>query len=168
MAVSQTANAEQIVGPGQYEATNPALDYEGGWSPDFDPRASTGEEMIASGPSSKVTLRFSGDAVDLILHKIPNGGQFEVKLDGSNVNELPRDSSGRSYLALSDANEQWQVVVQVARHLTRGPHSLELMASGSVNLDGFIIPQVENPGPPWILNPTACGVGDDKRVSFVL
>ncbi len=149
--VAQAANAEQVAGPGQYEETNPALQADEGWSPNFDARASAGEEMLATQNGAHATLHFWGEGVDLLMQKSPDEGRLIVTLDGRNLNGLPRDTNGHSYVELSQAQEQWQAVVQVARGLSRGGHTLEMTAAGKLNLDGFTIPEVDNPAPPWFV-----------------
>jgi hypothetical protein len=67
------------------------------------------------------------------------------------VSDLPRDANGRSYVDLAQAKEEWQSIVPVARGLSRGVHTLELVAAGNANLDGFTIPEVDNPAPPWLV-----------------
>lgn len=151
LAVSNAANSEQTAGPGRYEETNPGLEFEGGWLPKFDSRASAGQEMVQSAPDATATIRFFGDAIDLVVQKGPGIGGLVVRLDGGNVGGLAQDPSGKSFVNLAGASDQWQSVIQIARNLNRGNHTLSLTPTGKVALDGFIIPPLENPPPPWFL-----------------
>lgn len=150
-AVSKLANAALPAGPGRYEETNPGLVYQSGWRPNFDPRASAGEEMVSDTSGATANLEFSGEAINLLLHKSPAGGRVGIKLDGTNVNGLPVDSNGQSYVDLASTSSQWQATVQVASGLSRGIHEVKLTVSGQVNLDGFVVPEIQNPSPPWVI-----------------
>jgi hypothetical protein len=151
LQVAQAANSAQVAGPGQYEETNPALQGDEGWKPKFDPRASAGEELVTTTAGAHATLRFWGEGVDLIAHKGREAGRLIATLDGGNVSDLPRDANGRSYVELAQAKEEWQSIVPVERGLSRGVHTLDLVAAGNANLDGFTVPEVDNPAPPWLV-----------------
>ena len=60
-----------------------------------------------------------------------------------------RDANGSSYLSEASTDKLWQVVVPVAQGLVRSEHTVEIAPAGPVNLDGVLIPAVEQPGLPW-------------------
>jgi hypothetical protein len=161
LRVTQAAHANRQVGPGQYEETNPALSYKGDWSPRFDSHASAGEDVTTTEAGAQVTLKFVGDALDLILQKRADAGRMVVAIDGQNVAGLPRDAGGKSYIELADGSQgdQWQAVVHVARGLRNGEHIAQLTSTGDVNLDGVIIPAIQIPPPPWILIGAMIAIG---------
>jgi polysaccharide biosynthesis protein PslG len=149
--LKEATSATPVAGPGEYEETDPALQYSGQWNPNFDPQASAGAEMISKDPEATISVHFWGEELDLVAHTSPTGGRFVVTLDGHNAGGLPRTAGGHSYVELAAAKEAWQSVIPVARDLGRGEHVLELAAVGNVNVDGFIIPEVVNSDPPWAL-----------------
>lgn len=149
-SVSQAARNEAVAPPGEYQETHPALSLKGAWSPDFDPRASGGSYIFAHADgSAAATLRFFGDALDLVFRKKTGEGRLFVTIDGGPIADLPRDVSGQSYIEQAGADDEWRAVVPLARHLPRAAHLVELSAEGEVNLDGFIVPEIPQTEPPW-------------------
>lgn len=159
LAVAQAAQAEQVAGPGQYEETNPAIQYRGTWEPEVDSRASDGQYRKALGPNNTVSIRFSGEAVDLLTRKGAGAGRIGVKIDGGEANGLPRDAAGHSFVDLSGEPDQWQAQVRLVRGLSRGIHTLDLIMTENVGVDGFIVPELANVQPPWLLILPLAGLG---------
>lgn len=151
LAVADAAKEEQVAGSGQYEETNPAIQYGGTWAPEVDSRATGDQDLKALGPNDTASIRFSGEGIDLVTRKGPNAGRFIVEVDGNGVSGLPRDQAGKSYIDLSNPTEQWQTTVQVARNLNRGKHTLDLTTVGDVTLDAFIVPELGKAQPPWVV-----------------
>lgn len=149
--VAQTAGKSQTAGPGRYEETNPALAYNGAWAPNFDARASAGQESLSEQDGARITLRFLGEAVELVAHKYPGAGRFYATLDGQPLTALPRDASGKSYVELDDTSARWQAVIPIVSRLGRQEHALELTTRGKTNLDGFAIAPLAPQQPPWLL-----------------
>ncbi|MGB8644074.1 MAG: beta-galactosidase [Anaerolineae bacterium] len=147
--LKDVASQIPIAGPGQYQESNQAFRYTGVWNPRFDARASGGVENVTTDPTAGATLKFWGDAVSLLVHTAPGAGRLLVTLDGQRVSILPRDANGRSYVSEAADQEQWQVTIPVATGLSRGEHTVQVQAAGQVNLDGVIIPAVEQSDLPW-------------------
>lgn len=97
------------------------------------------------------TLRFYGDALNLLVRREPGAGRLFVTMDGSAVNGLSRDESGQSFVELANGTMEWRAVVPVVKGAPRREHVLEFRAEGPVNIDGFSIPAIEPPQPPWWL-----------------
>lgn len=149
-SVSAAANEYLVANPGEYEETNPALLLQGAWSVVFDPNASAGQYARGTDDTAKATLRFYGDALDLMFQRQPGAGRIFVTIDGRAVSGLPRSESGESYVEQASGTSEWRAVIPVARNLARGEHVVELRAEGSVNLDGFVIPALAAAEPPWV------------------
>jgi hypothetical protein len=100
-AVQDKAVQLAEAGPGYYEETNPAVNIAAGrWTAQIDPSASGGSVLFGDAPGSTLTFAFRGGEVYLVTRRGPQGGQLLVTLDGENVEGLPRDTRGRSYVEL--------------------------------------------------------------------
>jgi hypothetical protein len=100
-AVQDKAVQLAEAGPGYYEETNPAVNVAAGrWTSRIDPLASGQSVLTADTPGSTLTFAFRGGEVYLVTRRGPEGGQLLVTLDGENVEGLPRDAQGRSYVEL--------------------------------------------------------------------
>jgi hypothetical protein len=154
-SVSAAAKAQNVAGPGEYEETNPALTFNGNWLSQVDANASgaqfihTNDASDDPDTSNTATLRFYGDALDLVVRREPGAGRLFVAVDGKPVSGLPRDEGGASFVELASGQTQWRTIVPVARGLTRAEHTVQLRAEGAVNLDGFDVPALQPPTPPW-------------------
>ena len=96
-------NAVQLAeaGPGYYEETHPAVSVaDGTWTATIDPLASGQAALLGQAPGSTLTFAFRGGQVQLVTQRGPQAGQLLVTLDGENVENLPRDALGRSYVEL--------------------------------------------------------------------
>lgn len=149
-AVKAAANTQRLANPGEYEESNPALLLEGSWQAQLDAEASAGRLVRASEAGAKATLKFYGEALDLVFQRQPGAGRLFITLDGRGVTSLPRDESGRSFVEQASSRVEWHAVMPIARNLPRGEHLVEVRAEGDVNLDGFIIAPIALPQPPWI------------------
>lgn len=156
-SVSTASKPQHVAGPGEYEETNPALTFNGDWLYQADPSA-YGAQYIHNtagisntGMTDTATLRFYGEALDLIAWREPGAGRLFVSVDGKPVNALPHDASGESFVDLANGQTEWRAVIPIARNLVRGEHTLELRADGAVNVDGFTVPPIPASSPPWVL-----------------
>jgi polysaccharide biosynthesis protein PslG len=150
-AVSAATKSEHVANPGEYEETNPALMYQGNWLGVIDANASAQLFMRTSDKNAKATLRFYGEALDLVFQKQPGAGRLFITLDGRPVNGLPRDETGQTFVEQANSTAEWRAVIPIARNLARAEHLVELRAEGDVNLDGFIVAPIAPPQPPWIV-----------------
>ncbi|MDE3091144.1 MAG: hypothetical protein KGJ80_17350, partial [Chloroflexota bacterium] len=148
LRLKEAATFPVVAQPGLYEETNPAVelsgpagDPRGYWQPYLNPRSSAGSEVVTRQPGARATIKFWGDGIDLIMRRGPTLGRAWVTLDGQKVPGLPLDANGNSFVELSSPNDEFQVHVPVARDLTRGTHTVEVVVgqSGEVSLDGFVV-----------------------------
>ena len=155
-SVTAATKPQRVAGPGEYEETNPALTVSRNWLYHADPNASGAQYIDTADTISNTqtpetgTLRFYGEALDLIARREPNAGRMFVSIDGKPVNDLPRNASGESFVELATAQTEWRAVIPVARNLMRGEHTLEMRAEGVVNLDGFNVAPIPVTTPPWL------------------
>jgi len=155
-SVSSAAKPQQVAGPGEYEETNPALLFNRQWFSRADANASAGQFMqaldtLTNNPTAgTATLHFYGQALDLQFRRAPGAGRMFVTIDGKTVGGLPRDETGQSFVEQAAAREEWRAVAPVVRGLPLGEHTATLRAEGAVNLDGFTVPAIPPPQPPWL------------------
>jgi hypothetical protein len=156
-SVSTATKPQRFAGPGQYEETNPALNLTGNWLYQVDSNASadqfirTADTAPNTSGSNIAAMRFFGEGLDLVLRREPGAGRLFVTMDGKSVNGLPRDETGQSFVELASGQTEWRAIVPVARALPPAEHVAEFRAEGAVNLDGFIVPALQAPQPPWLL-----------------
>ncbi len=139
--LKEVATAPTIARVGLYQETNPAVELRGSWQPRLDPRASAARELVTRQPGARAVIRFIGDGLELLMRRGPEGGKAWVTLDGQKVNGLPVDANGNSFMDLASPKDEWQVRVPVGKGISRGTHTLELVAGqgGEVALDGFVV-----------------------------
>jgi hypothetical protein len=147
-AVQDATDPLSVASPGYFEETNPAVAAEADWQGIIAPEAS-GHALVESDvPGASLTFTFRGHAVDLIARRGPEGGRLLVTLDGHNVDGLPTDEEGRSYVDLYTPAVEWQARRPLASGLAAGQHVVRLtVADGSPgmgNVDAFEV----NAGPP--------------------
>jgi hypothetical protein len=100
-AIKDKAAELAQAGPGYYEETHPAVaTAPGQWEVRIDANASGEATIVSDVPTSYLTFRFRGGDVYLIAQVGPGGGQLVATLDGHNVDGLPIDAQGRSYVDL--------------------------------------------------------------------
>lgn len=150
-AVSAATDAQQIAKPGEYEESNPALTLKDDWEWIRSENASGGQYVRARDGNARATLRFYGQALELLIQREPDLGRLYLTLDGRPINGLSRDETGATFIDLSAPQEEWKQVIPIATGLARGEHVLELSAEGAVNLDGFTVPAISTSQTQWIL-----------------
>lgn len=158
-SVSAAARAQQVASPGEYEETHPALTYDGDWLSRADAIASGRQWVESQAPEAGATLRFYGDGLDLLVRRHPSGGRLLITIDGESVPGLPRDANGQTYVEQANARDEWRVRVPIARNLALREHRVEIRAEGKANLDGFVIPALAPPQPPWLWLGGLCALG---------
>lgn len=137
--VKEVAAAPVSAPPGLYQETDPAVELRGNWQPYLDSHANAGREIATRQPGARAIIRFWGDGLDLLMRRGPTEGRAWVTLDGKSIPSLPLDTNGNSYVDLSAPNDEWQVSIPVAKNISRGIHTVEIVVaqSGEVALDGF-------------------------------
>jgi hypothetical protein len=99
-----------------------------------------------------VTFAFRGHSVDLLARQGPEEGRLLVTVDGRNVDGLPADSEGRSYLDLAASGTVWQARLPIATGLAAGQHLLRLTVNdgspGRANVDAFEVNAGQPPAFP--------------------
>jgi O-antigen ligase len=117
--------AGRLVAPiPHYQLPDPGVQsYEGGWR--FQP--AYGADISQSG--DRVTIEFEGTDFGIRVRRGDYRAYFYVTVDGQPANALPTDERG-AYLCLTSADQSGDdvVTVPVARHLSPGRHTAELVA----------------------------------------
>jgi hypothetical protein len=149
-AVRDAAPGLSVAQAGHFEETNPAVSIDAGWRELIAAEASGQSILENDEADASVTFTFRGHSVDLIARQGPHAGQLLVNLDGRNVQGLPTDEEGRSYIDLEASTTTWQVRQPIAAGLTPGQHVLRLTVSGNnfCNVDAFEVNAGQPPAFP--------------------
>lgn len=121
---SALLNVELIAPIPNYQAPDPKVQvYEGGW------RFQTGIGADVSNSGDRVLVSFEGTNFGVRVRRGDYRAYFYVKVDGEQANALPADKQG-AYLCLTSPDQSGDdvVTVPVARHLTPGRHTAEIVA----------------------------------------
>jgi hypothetical protein len=119
-----------------FRLTSASQDYRGRWSKSSSGQAIGGSTVRTSAEGASVKLRFRGAQVAIVGRRSPAGGLLTVIVDGEEV--------GTVDLYAPDAQQRRVVFV---RNVSRGDHSLKLVATGDrsaesngaeVTLDGIV------------------------------
>jgi len=141
-----------VASAGHFEETNPSVSVDSGWRKIIAAEAS-GQSMLENDEiDASVTFTFRGHSVDLIARQEPRGGRLLVTLDGRNVDGLPSDDQGRSYIDLQAPTMAWQVRLPIAEGLAPGQHVLRLTVSGNdfCSVDAFEVNAGQPPAFPVV------------------
>ena len=151
--IKEVATASAAARPGLYQETDPAIKLTGNWQPRLDAKDSAGRELVTRQPGARATFQFWGDGVDLLVRRGPDEGRAWVTLDGQTVPNLPLDTNRHSYIELSSPKDEWQVRVPVARDVSRGVHTVEIVVgqNGEVALDAVAVYADGQHEFPWTL-----------------
>ena len=151
--IKEVATASAVARPGLYQETDPAIKLTGNWQPRLDAKDSAGRELVTRQPGARATFQFWGDGVDLLVRRGPDEGRAWVTLDGQTVPNLPLDTNRHSYIELSSPKDEWQVRVPVARDVSRGVHTVEIVVgqNGEVALDAIAVYADGQHEFPWTL-----------------
>lgn len=149
-AVAGATSSLATASPGEYQETDPAIQYTGQWMHQLDANAGGGQFIHTDDTTATATLKFYGESLDLISHRQTGAGRLFVTIDGQVVSGLPRDETGRSFVELATSQDQWRATLPVVRHLQTGNHVAAFHADGAVNLDGFVVAAIAPQQPPWI------------------
>jgi hypothetical protein len=117
-------------GAGFFQETNPAVSApREQWVTEIDPQASGEAVLWADTPGTHLTFTFSGQEVDLVAWASPDGGQLLATLDGENIDGLPVDARGRSYVDLYAPSRTQTSLPVVQDSSPRRRHTLRLTVS---------------------------------------
>lgn len=139
--VKEAARALQVAGPGSYQQSTAAAQYQGDWKLRVDSRSQNGTMMAAEGVSARLVFSFWGESLSLITRRGPNAGRLFASIGGQPVPGMERDNTGTSYVDLFSPAEAWQTQVPIVSNLGRGEHTVVLTtdARGEVTIDGFVV-----------------------------
>ena len=128
-AVQDKAAQIKEAGPGYIEETSPAITVAAGeWLPRIEPQASGEAVLVSEMAGSNLTLAFRGSEVYLVAWCGPQGGQLLITLDGQDVDDLPTDPRGRSFVELY-APEKTQKSFLVVKSASARLQTLRLTVS---------------------------------------
>lgn len=162
-AVQDATSAIFVAPAGHFQETHPAVSVTDGWWGVIAGEASGQALFESDKPGASLTFTFRGHSVDLIARRGPQESRLLVTLDGHNVDGLPTDDQGRSYLDLSaPSTPEWQARLPIASGLASEQHVVRLTVSdgeqGRGNVDAFEVNAGQPPAFPW-LPVTALGLG---------
>ncbi len=121
---------------------DPAQVYTGGWrfSPEFGADIS---ETAVTVPPDSMTFTFWGTDVGLRVRRANFRARLYITVDGQPANALPRDENGTMLiLTAADPSEDYLSTEWIARNLTPGVHTVEIVASRGWDqwaLNGFSV-----------------------------
>ncbi|MCL5962218.1 MAG: O-antigen ligase family protein, partial [Chloroflexi bacterium] len=133
--------------PGYSPPESEVVSYSGLWSTEGRPG---GNYLVARGPGSSVTLKFSGTQIDSVVEKGTGAGRLLVEVDGKPANQLTRDNEGRTYLDLGNLATGGDRIT-LAKDLTDSEHSLRLLVEGQDSrpgIGGFYV--IRQPSFGWV------------------
>jgi hypothetical protein len=169
-AVQDKAAQLAEAGPGYYEETSPPVQANlAKWSAQIDPDASAKAVLVSEAPESSLTFTFRGGDVELIARSGPRGGRLLATLDGQNIDGLPLDEQGRSYVELYAPQQEW-TSVPIVQDTSVRRRTLRLTVSDSTHpeasgsecvIDAFRVAKSSNepfPVVPVILLSIACAI----------
>ena len=165
-AVKDAAAGLRAAGPGHFEETHPAVADGQNWQLVIDPLASGGSYFTSRQAGTGLSFTFTGDSVELITRRGPNGGRLLITLDGRRVPGLPLDKQNRSYLDLYHSEMEW-IRMPLVDDIGSGAHTLRLTVSDTVTqaspdslcaVDAFNVQSAPSPTIP-ILPVILLGIG---------
>jgi len=121
-AVKDAAAGLRVAGPGHFEETHPAIEGIQDWQTVIDSFASGGAYLASPGDGTGLSFTFSGNSVELITRRGPNGGRLIVRLDGRRI----------SVVELYHP-EMERIRIKLADNVSIGQHTLRLTVSDETN-----------------------------------
>ncbi len=132
LAVKDKAAQIHEAGPGYFEETHPAVQASADWTAQIVPLAS-GQAVLASDQAqASLTFTFYGGQVYLTAWGGPRAGQLIATVDGQNVEGLPLDRQGRSFIDLY-APEPTIETVRLISAVSSKRRTLRLTVSDEAN-----------------------------------
>lgn len=140
-ALQQALAVPPYAYPGAYLAGPTAYArFEGRWR--FSELGADSSEPVEGQPLDRATLEFYGTDLCLTVRRADYRGHFYVAIDGRPANALPQDEHG-AYLILTSPDNQGHVdTLPVARDLSPGAHTAEIIADrgwGQWSFDSFVV-----------------------------
>jgi hypothetical protein len=142
-ALSAYANQPAAVYVGYHQETHWALHWEGTWESLHDTQAilSTMNRTAATG--SSLTFDFVGTDLDLVVHRDPQSGDIQVRIDGKSLKPI----------SLRSERSEYALRLPLARRLPNGRHTVEIITTNSsgshVDIDGLVVQVRAAPWPLW-------------------
>ncbi|MCC6613338.1 MAG: O-antigen ligase family protein [Anaerolineae bacterium] len=122
-ASEMSAGTIAVAPPGLHHPKNAYTAYSGVWT-----LSDMGADLGWVN-DSQLDFTFEGTELSLLLREDDYVAYLYLTVDGQPANALPTDASGNSYIVLtSDLRQPETVLVQVARDLPPGTHTLHLVA----------------------------------------
>jgi len=156
-AVKDAAAGLQVAGPGYFEETHPAVQDFQNWLTVIDPQASGGAYLASSRAGDGLGFTFSGNSVEMITRRGPNGGKLIVKLDGRHVSEIDLYHPERDIIR-----------IKLVDNVGTGQHTLRLTVSEETNkasssnlcvIDAFEVQVTPRTAfPAWAVIPLGIGM----------
>jgi hypothetical protein len=132
-AMKQYANQPPHVYRGYHQEDHWALQWEGAWEQVQDGQATLGGLRRATESGAALRFTFVGTELQLVVHKSSQGSTLQISIDGKAVPELD----------LLSTNDQYGVLVPVARGLPSGPHQVEIVVGDrpgpQADIDGLLV-----------------------------
>ena len=150
-ALRAVARTPPIAWPGVHQPNDPSGLYEGNWRV-------TRQAADMGGSGDRLSIRFWGTRLDLAVRRGDYNAFLFATVDGRPANALPHDEGGRTYVVLYDPLRQEESVT-IARELTLGEHSVELIAAGGWEQWAIAGWTVSRQTPSWISSITGILVG---------
>jgi hypothetical protein len=118
-----------VMYPGHYQEDHWAVQWNGGWALEKDPRFEFGRARCSPQTGGSLNFVFSGTHLDLVTRRNPDGARLSVQVDGGPTRSID----------LSAPYDQW-AIVSLGSGLADGPHQVMIVnAVGYSYIDGFIV-----------------------------
>lgn len=121
-AVKDATAGLRVAGPGHFEETHPAVEGIQDWRTVINPSASGESYLVCHRAGTGLGFTFSGNSVELITRRGPNGGRLTVKLDGRRVSEIDLYHP-----------EMEMIRIPLVDNVSIGQHTLRLTVSDEAN-----------------------------------
>lgn len=149
---SEMANKPPVLGIGQHQENDWALEYAGTWYPTTDAAAAARSYVMSTHTGARVSFKFHGTDMDLIAIRTPGAGRLAVTIDGSDssANKVSVHAAGKAYIDLSAPAVSYQERIPVASGLASRDHQVTLEpadAGRPVFVDAVV---VNDQGPDYL------------------
>jgi polysaccharide biosynthesis protein PslG len=125
-AIKKMTESIGVAGPGVYQSSNPAINYQGTWSLHVRADGDGSILRVTSAPGASATIHFQGSDIKLLTEKGPEAGTILVTVDGGAANLISNDRQGRSSIDLYAPTEEHRVEIPIATGLGNGEHVLRM------------------------------------------
>ena len=137
------ANQPAVVYPGYHQEDHWALRWSGTWESVQDSQAVLQTMRRSTDTGSSLAFDFQGTDLDLVVHRDEQSGEIQVRLDGQTLQPI----------SLRSQRPEHSVRLPLARRLSRGKHSVEIITVNSagthVDIDGLVVQANTTPWSLW-------------------